>query len=862
MRRKTSLRAFTAALTLTTIIAGTATEAFAQIEEIVVTTRKRAENLQEVPIVITAFSAESIERKGIADLADIAKYTSGVNFDTGFGRQDTRVVIRGLSPTRGRQNVAILQDEVDISSLAQGTAGGSFVINPRLLDVERIEVVKGPHPALFGRAAFSGAISYISKRPGDEFQGNAQIDLGTYEKAEARVGMSGPVIADKLSLGINGSVWNAGGHYDSSVTGKGLGGGDGWGTALAAKFTPTDALSFNARTEYSKDYFDPEARFVTRPTEQPIPAAAFTGAGTLAPVINGAIATNRTFPQVVGSLGNADQYAAPAPSRNPRTGEDYPGSERKIFRTTVRTEYETDAVLFTGISHYGDNSTFQYNDAHGFGDFASPAVKAGQESYFETDIRLLSQELRLQSNDDGAFKWTAGGLFWNEKLDQATRNLICVAGSGQCAQVFASYNGPPLTTIKRDTYHYSGYALFEYDVTDRLSVDVEARYTVEKEDTSGFATVGADITPGATATSIPTTVTSFLGCPGGLPSRVQNANGTFSCATPGALRLGTTNPIKQVPTSYTQASVGSVYWAPRFTVDYKASDDALVFASVALGKKPGGLSPLSGVGAVANNIYDPESMWVYEVGAKTTWLDGQLQLNGAAYYQDYSKKQVSITFQNPLSSPPNQLTTRVVNAASASVKGFELDAVIAPTEFFTATVSYTYNDAQYDDFTDITNTASVLSRASVNGDNCTVVAVGTPAVSRCIVDYSGNRLEGASKHSLQMGGQLRGDITADLGWFADTDIRYQTKRFTSFENSLSLDSYWLVDLRAGLKTETWNVTAYVNNVFNDDTIKASAVYLQAWQDSYVPPRPTGLYSFASGLLPDKRQFGVRASVNF
>ncbi|MBL8629454.1 MAG: TonB-dependent receptor [Rhodospirillaceae bacterium] len=864
MRRNLSLRAFTAALTLTTVLGGIATEALAQIEEIVVTTRKREENLQEVPIVIQAFTSEAIERKGIADLKDIAKYTSGVMFDTGFGKQDTRVVIRGLSPTRGRQNVAILQDEVDISSLAQGTAGGSFVINPRLQDVERIEVVKGPHPALFGRSAFSGAISYISRQPGDEFRGNAQLDLGTYQKAEGRVGVSGPVVADKLSLGFNGSLWNDGGFYDSSVTGHNTGGGDGWGVAASAKFTPNDTVKFNFRTEYSKDYFDPESRFVTTPTEVPLPASAFTAAtGLTTPVINGTIATNRTFPQVTGSLGNGDRYAAPAPSRNPRTGEDYPGSDRKIFRNTLRGEFDFDSVLLTSISHYGDNSTFQYNDAHGFGDYASPTVNAGQESYFETDIRLLSQELRLQSQGDGPFQWTAGGLFWNEKLNQATRNLICVAPSGGCAAVLASYNGPPLTTIKRDTYHYSGYALFDYDVTDKLSVDIEVRYTTEKEDTSGFATVGADITPGATATSIPTTVTSFLGCPGGLPSRNVSATGVFTCATAGPLITGTTNVIKQVPSSYTQATVGSVYWAPRFTVDYKVTDDALVYASAALGKKPGGLSPLSGVGAVATNIYDPESMWVYELGTKTTWADGRVQFNGAVYYQDYSKKQVSITFENPLSSPPNQLTTRVVNAASASVKGLEFDLMVAPTDFFTGTISYTYNDGQYDDFKDISNTASAISRAAVrNPNNCTVVAAGNPAASRCVLDYSGYRLEGASKHSLQMGGQVRGDITADLGWFFDTDVRYQSKRYTSFENSLWMDSYWNVDMRAGVKTDDWTVTAYVNNVLNDDTIKASAVYLQAWMASYQPPRPTGLYSFASGLLPDKRQFGIRANVNF
>ncbi|MFM8532938.1 MAG: TonB-dependent receptor plug domain-containing protein, partial [Acidimicrobiia bacterium] len=194
--------------------------------------RKRSESLQDVPIVITAFTSANIERKGIATLDDVAKYTSGLMLDEGANKQDTRIVIRGLSPTRARQNVAVLQDDVDISSLAQGTSGGSFVINPRLLDMERIEVIKGPHSALFGRSAFNGAINYITRKPGDEFYSNAQLDVGTYGKFEGRASVSGPV-SDKFSVGVNGAAWTFNGFYDSGVNGDVLGTNDGRGGAVS-----------------------------------------------------------------------------------------------------------------------------------------------------------------------------------------------------------------------------------------------------------------------------------------------------------------------------------------------------------------------------------------------------------------------------------------------------------------------------------------------------------------------------------------------------------------------------------------------------------------------------------------------------
>ena len=116
-------------LLLTTgLVVGTH-DAFAQIEEVVVTARKREESLQAVPITVTAFSEEAINRQGIRTVAEVAKFTPGLNFDRGFAPQDTRPSIRGLPTTRGRPPVGILLDGIDISSESIGTAGGSNLMN-------------------------------------------------------------------------------------------------------------------------------------------------------------------------------------------------------------------------------------------------------------------------------------------------------------------------------------------------------------------------------------------------------------------------------------------------------------------------------------------------------------------------------------------------------------------------------------------------------------------------------------------------------------------------------------------------------------------------------------------------------------
>jgi outer membrane cobalamin receptor len=134
------------------------------LEEITVTARRREESLQEAPLSITAFGSEQIERAGIAGFGDVAKLTPSLVFDQDFGANDTRPSIRGLPATRGRPPVGILIDGIDVSSEAIATAGGGNLLNLRLLDLERIEVVKGPQSALYGRVAFGGAVNYVTAR--------------------------------------------------------------------------------------------------------------------------------------------------------------------------------------------------------------------------------------------------------------------------------------------------------------------------------------------------------------------------------------------------------------------------------------------------------------------------------------------------------------------------------------------------------------------------------------------------------------------------------------------------------------------------------------------------------------------------
>jgi len=239
------------------ILASMPAVGLAQIEEIVITTRKRAENLQDVPISVDAFTSQQIRRQGIANIGDVAKFSPSVTFDTGYNPTDTRVNIRGLSATRGRSNVAFLIDGIDVTTENVIAAGSGVLASRRLLnDVERIEVVKGTQSALFGRAAFSGAISYITKEPGDNFEADLRLDAGEDGYLEMGGAAGGPIWGDQLGVRLNGLYWTDDGSYENSVSGESVGGGEGWGASLTAVYTPTDKLKFKTRFEYSDDKFD------------------------------------------------------------------------------------------------------------------------------------------------------------------------------------------------------------------------------------------------------------------------------------------------------------------------------------------------------------------------------------------------------------------------------------------------------------------------------------------------------------------------------------------------------------------------------------------------------------------------------
>jgi outer membrane receptor protein involved in Fe transport len=816
-------------LLMTTGLAFGATEAFAQIEEVVVTARKREESLQSVPITVTAFSEEAITRQGIKTVNEIAKFTPGLNFDRGFAPQDTRPNIRGLPTTRGRPPIGILLDGIDISSESIGTAGGSNLMNLKLVDVERIEVVKGPQSALYGRVAFGGAINYVSKKPNLEaMESSVNVDVATYDLYEVR-GATNVPLSDKAALRVNALYSYFDGFYENEVSGATIGGAETWGVAGALRLLPADNADFTLRVSYSDDKSEPRpayyfGQFVPgRGTRIALPANAVGERLGQIPA-GGGLPTTNPLPATIAypALGEEKRGDRVLLSVDPLTGKDYEGGRLKPVIASLVGDIDFGwATLssWTGVTRATAISRAD-GDFHGAPltqvtlptpGLAEP-LPAAQVSDFRNEIKQYSQELRLGDLEGEGFRWAVGGLYWKEDYSSVNSTLfvqrITRLTPGWSVGREIQMRGNPIGELNtRNTEHYSGYGIAEFDITDQLEISAEGRYSHEKFNYLFGRSISAPISG---TTLLPYTY----------------AGGIFN------------------PESSTN------FFAPRVTVNYKPTDDASLYATYSRGVKPGGFLNVAVVFDVADALYKPEKLDNYEVGFKTSWADDTLRFNGAYFHMIYKDRLTQLLVPEPRS--PQGTVTKTVNQGQAKVDGVEVEVVAAPAEGLTLTGAYTYLDPRFTESE--VPTTSALDVA--NAGNCRIGTVGQQRV--CFVNTNGNQLEQAAKHSLSAAINYTAPLSGDWNLVSEISTQYRSKRYQAPSNLIWIASNWNVDAQIGAQNDSYTVLAYVTNLL-DNRKPTSA---QTYGDPFiVPPDAPPVLSYAT-YAADKRQMGLRIGAKF
>lgn len=785
---------------------------------IVVTARRRAESIQDVPIAIETITADQIAARGINNVEDIAKYTPGLVFDRGISLQDTRPVIRGLPATRGRPPVGVLLDGIDISTEALGNAGGGSLLNARLLDLERIEVVKGPQSALYGRAAFAGAINYITKRPTVDFEGEARGSYASFDTYELGGAVGGP-ISDKFGFRINVAHAQSDGDYDNPVGGGDLNAYENTGGSLGLEvdtgpdFNAYLRLSY-AEYEYSQSAIQSLSGFIPGNVSRPEPDTP-AGQAVQAGNAGGGLAAG-SRPSNVPPRQTLEFTGVTGLSLDPRTGEDFPGSDGSTFSVTLNVTADLGPFEFVYNGGYIQQDERLVYDGDFFGltpgafpDGTAEPLNLFDAVDFDNSLNLINQEFRFQSLSGGPFRWAIGGLYWYSDTEQDSQSLRAISGfplggtpasSARSATTLFLASTINPSPFRRKIDSFSVYGLVEFDITDQLTVSAEARYITENT-----AVVRSDFLQAAFA----------------------------------PIRATFVNPVQR-------QSVTDDDIVPRFSIIYKPGSDLLFYASAAKGFKPAGISELDFGSALADSQFLAETVWNYEVGAKTTLADGQVILNTALFYMDYTDKQVSQLVEDP--AAPSGFRASVTNAGTAEVYGIDASFGLRPdfAPGLTFDVGYTYLDTEYTDFTVATNSAFTVTE----GANCTIGTVGTGTV--CFVSFNGNRLERAPKHQLTSNVGYRRDLGGDVALILGASVQYQSSRFLTESNRLKLPSYVNIDMQAGAEFSRFLLQGFVQNLTKEDAVRSA----QNNFDLSTFGRSVNIYA------PPRRVFGVRAKMNF
>lgn len=624
------------AIALATALSFSASEALAQlkIEEIIVTSRKQEESILDVPLAITAFTAEQIEAAGINSLGDIANFTPGLTFSNLLGEFLPTPVIRGVAPTDvfGENNAAVFVDGIYIA--------GREGLNFSQLDVERIEVIKGPQSAIYGRSSFSGAINVITARPGDEFAGKAEVTLGNDGQYKAMGSISGPVIEGKLGVRLAAIYDTFGGSYNNqNTTGPSIGGYE-YKTLQGSFYaTPSENFSLNGAVYYSDDEIDSSsATSVYANCED-------NGSGERLQSFCGVL------PSVTkNSLSVIDEAT---------------GEKRKVLRADLRAELDTDIGTFNALAGFSKvEQSFNVDGSRGLGPLSVPFVylrtDGSEGTVFtgleqigqETDSEEISFEARYTTPTDRSLRGSVGAYYYTTDIfegDSAVKATEALpadfagfapilrfgpfvtipAGNG----VFLPWFGPNGDvnlddTIIRNESSISAFGYIENDFTDQLTGRAEVRWTDQKKDfTEGLS--------------------------------------------------GTT---------------GDNSWdfiTARFTVDYQPNDDWLVYASAARGAKSGGFDSDDPGGVVVVKEFNPETNWTYEIGTKGTFMDGRMQMDAALFYIDW--QDIVIPQSDDTFVP---VATFSQNAGVAEVKGLEVSMQGRVTEQFSVNGGFSYTDAE------------------------------------------------------------------------------------------------------------------------------------------------------------------------
>ena len=835
----------------------------AQLEEVIVTAQKRAESLQDVPISISTLSGDKIQDNTIMNFAALADFVPSLHIAE--APVNTNIYMRGIGSGNNRgfeQSVGMYLDGVYMGRARQYRSA--------LIDVERVEVLRGPQGTLFGKNTVAGAINITSASPVLGEGASGEINVSVEENGgsilEGFIQGGGETFGARLALRgreTDGYVYNAYLEEDEGAI-------DEYGGRLTLLWEPSDSFSANLKytfMERERDgaasatwrYLSPAERNSQVPNRSAFADTAYTIMDIFFP----------DFPTIAGQdfTTYKDNNYGQSKEDGFGIGLKPENSDDEIENLSLNLTWEIGGGTLTSVTGF---STYEYFDDVDV-DWLPLQFMEVRYPHFEQ----FSQEIRWSADVGDRFSYTLGGYIDQNELDMQGQVMIDTNFDGLFPTFLAlAFTGDPanapfmpqnlLTSLtadsplngipgygvytanqvsrnhafKQDTDSWALFAQGTYDLTDALSLTVGVRYTEEEKDAISNQKLGD----------------SLCGMTGNLEGGTMGQCGAYNnwLAVVQATNFNT----------YNKNWVGrrkTDDLSPSVNLQWNVSDRTMLYITYSEGFKSGGFSaaddgnpgdlpvgvppipPVVNNGFQANSYvstvpnedfeFDDESVESIEIGGKHEFMDGRMRLNWAAFYSEYDDLQTTI-FKG--------VGFSVKNAASSEVEGVEVDWLFQMTDAIRVGVNAAYLDASYGDFKDGPCTAIQLDIDA---------ACGTPAGATGN-DLTGNRTLYASEWS----GNAFIDVRVPVGnlvWFGGVDMNYRSE-FDSAGDADPydvIDSYTKINARIGVTSDRWEVMVYGRNITDE----------AALQQSFDTPVLAGSHTF---YMDEGAVFGVRGTLKF
>ena len=876
------------------------------VTELVVTAQKREENINTVGLSITAASGDKLTKLGITDTESLQKivpgflatptyYGTSVFTIRGVGFQDTSLA--------GSPTVSVYLDEAPLPF--------SALTNGATLDLQRVEVLKGPQGTLFGENATGGAVNYIANKPTDHFEAGVNAGYGRFNDADISAFISGP-LTNTLDARLAGRINNSGAWQQGfgPNQGQSTGGKDFLNGRLSMLWRPTSQfkalLTVNGWQDkgynqmgqfFGVAQLGPLAVLAPLIKNYPLAphndrAAGFNQCVNVSPfdpIANQAAGTT------YGSIPNPGPNAMPTGPRESMgpgsvvqaggqpTNCVAPRKNNTYYSGTLRLDYDLGSdITATSLTEYQKFNRTAAIDGSGI------AIQDYQ-SYQRGKITSVYQELRLAGKFKGKGSWIIGANYeYDHTWDQFLQTYNASTASptvflnpnffGTCVPGFCPTTagavgpdgvllpilggntaialGPTKPTDLQTTHTYAAYLSAEYPIFDTLILQGGVRFT--EEDKRG-GVCGGDGGDGNWS-EVAYTLEQFYSPPSTSPAAAPP--GTCASTGPGP----TYNPPPGGGLTFSQLNQHNVSW--RVGLNWKPMRDTLLYANISQGYKGGSYPTVALASLVQTRPVVQEGLLAYEVGFKAALLDKQMQINGAAFYYNYTDKQIL----GAVSDVVYGSLPALVNVPKSHIVGFELSGSYAPDWLrgLTVTPSVSYQFSKVD--TSPRNTcvpppAQTPGRVTLPAGP----AFTPPGLINCIAghfygfdpfgnyaDFTGERFPSAPELQIHVDAEYDWKLQKGITAFAGVSIAYTSGTNTFFVNRtptpaysnigpngpdpafggyvdcsgnpspvalgpcptnhpndpLAVPAYTLLDLRLGVSKDNWSMQIWGRNVAN------------------------------------------------